>query len=176
MCCQQTPSPCFIAKQTGQLLTRHFTGIWLILNNGCLDWSVTVPPLKHCQTHAEKRWSKWIEGMQKDVECTFGIMKGRFRVLKNGICVRGPAATDNIWLPCCALHNFLLEEDGLDQPWEKPVSIETWLEPEFANHSDRDLVRIFGMEEVSDAHQELDATATGQQMPPWGMEEEDNKH
>ena len=110
------------------------------------------------------------------MECTFGILKGRFRVLKNGIRVRGPAATDNIWLTCCALHNFLLEEDGLDQPWEKPVSIETWLEPGFANHSDRDLLRMFGMEEVSDAHRELDATATGQQMPPWAVEGEDDNH
>jgi len=25
----------------------------------------------------EMRWSKWLESMRKDVECAFGILKGR---------------------------------------------------------------------------------------------------
>ena len=105
--------------------------------------------------------------MQEDVECTFGILRGRFRVLKNGIHARGPLATDNIWLTCCALHNFLLEEDGLDHPWDSPMTVKAWLQPEFARHSDTDLMRMFGIEEVCDGHRELDATAIGQQAPPW---------
>ena len=56
--------------------------------------------------------------MRKDVECTFGIMKGRFRILKTGIPLHGIEATDKIWHTCCALHNFLLEEDGLDVDWD----------------------------------------------------------
>ena len=61
-----------------------------------------------------------MESMQKDVECTFGILKGRFCLLKNGIRLRGLADTDNLlWLACCALLNFLLlEEDGLDCLWK----------------------------------------------------------
>lgn len=37
------------------------------------------------------RWSKCVESIRKDVECTFGILKGRFRILKEHIscvCVR----------------------------------------------------------------------------------------
>ena len=113
-------------------------------------------------------------GMRKDVECTFGILKGRFRVLKNGIRLRGPQATDNIWLTCCALHNFLLEQDGLDDPWDGPVAVEAWLEPGLADHSDADLRRIFGIEEVSNAHRELDTTAIGQQAPSWSCD--NNQH
>ena len=151
----------------GTIVDRKFSGVWLMCDNGYLDWSCMVPPLKHCRTYADKRWSKWLEGMRKDVECTFGILKGRFRVLKNGIRVRGPLATDNIWLTCCALHNFLLEEDGLDNPWDSPMAVEAWLEPEFADHSDTDLMRVFGIEEVCKGHRKLDATAIGQQAPPW---------
>jgi DDE superfamily endonuclease len=63
---------------------------------------------------ADQRLSEWIESFRKDAECTFGILKGRFRVLKTGIRLDGPEAADRVWLTCCALHNFLLEEDGLD--------------------------------------------------------------
>ncbi|KAL7544770.1 hypothetical protein ACHAWF_008135 [Thalassiosira exigua] len=55
--------------------------------------------------------------LQKDVECTFGILKVRFRVLKTEIPLHGVDVCDRIWLTCCALHNFLLEEDGLDERW-----------------------------------------------------------
>ena len=62
----------------------------------------------------EIRWSKWLESMQKDVECTFVVLKGRWRILKSGIHLQGIDAVDNIWLMCCALHNWLLEIDGLN--------------------------------------------------------------
>ena len=56
--------------------------------------------------------------MRKDVECTFGILKGRWRILKVGVSLygnkRGLDTVDNTWKTCCALHNMLLEEDGLD--------------------------------------------------------------
>jgi hypothetical protein len=55
--------------------------------------------------------------MRKDVECTFGIMKGRFRILKSGIRLKGQEAGDKIFLTCCALHNWLLHVDGLDKHW-----------------------------------------------------------
>jgi hypothetical protein len=45
----------------------------------------------------EIRWSKWLESMWKDVECTVGILKGRWRILKSGIWIQGVDAVDNIW-------------------------------------------------------------------------------
>jgi DDE superfamily endonuclease len=59
--------------------------------------------------------------MWKDVECTFGIMKGRFRILKTGIRLHRVEATDKIWMTCCALHNYLLDVDGLNEGWESGV-------------------------------------------------------
>ena len=56
--------------------------------------------------------------MRKDVECTFGILKGHFRILKSGITIHGIEATDQIWMTCWALHNFLVEENGLDGRWD----------------------------------------------------------
>ena len=31
--------------------------------------------------------------------------------------MHGIEVCDRVWLTCCALHNFLLEEDGLDGEW-----------------------------------------------------------
>ena len=102
--------------EDGSIVKKQFSGVWLMADNGHLGWSVTIPPFTSCKTHAQRRWSKWVESMRKDVECTFGILKGRFWQLKNGTRVRGAKAMDNMWMTCCALHNFFLEEDNLDCP------------------------------------------------------------
>jgi DDE superfamily endonuclease len=70
----------------------------------------------------EERFSEWIESFRKDAECVFGILKGRFRILKTGIRLDGPQAADRIWLTCCALHNWLLEADGLDD-WDGELGL-----------------------------------------------------
>lgn len=61
--------------------------------------------------------------MRKDVECTFGILKGRFRILKISIRVHGVEQCDSIFLTCCAIHNWLLEIDNRDGTWE---SLAAW--------------------------------------------------
>jgi DDE superfamily endonuclease len=100
------------------VVERKYRGAYLITDNGYLAWSCTIPPIKSSSSEAEIRFSQWIESLRKDVECTFGILKGRFRILKAGIRLHGVETADKIWLTCCALHNWLLEVDGLDQPWD----------------------------------------------------------
>ena len=53
----------------------------------------------------------------KDVECTFGIMKGRWRIFQSGVRIYAVDSVDHVWFTCCALHNWLLEVDGLTQKW-----------------------------------------------------------
>ncbi len=104
-------------NEEGDVFLRDYTGAYVIVDNGYLDWSVTVPPFSRTNNLREIRWSRWVESMRKDVECTFGILKGRWRVLKCGIRVHGVDKVDLIWLTCCALHNWLLEIDGLNEAW-----------------------------------------------------------
>ena len=80
-----------------------------MVDNGYLRWSTTIPPFKSAIDRDQLRWSEWLESMRKDVECTFGILKGRFRILKTGIRLHKIEAVDKILLTCCALHNLLLE-------------------------------------------------------------------
>ena len=62
--------------------------------------------------------------MRKDVECTqFGILKGKWRILKSGVCVYGVDKVDKIWLTCCALHNLLLDIDRLSNQWKDGVLV-----------------------------------------------------
>lgn len=106
----------------GTIVKVPYRGAWLIVDNGYLNWPTTVPPMKTTSLRSEIRFSKWLESVRKDVECTFGILKGRFRILKTGIRLGGQQAGDRIFLTCCALHNWLLEVDGLDKGWEEGVA------------------------------------------------------
>jgi hypothetical protein len=103
--------------EDNEVVKVKYRGAWLLVDNGYLNWGVTIPPMKETISRSEWRFSKWLESMRKDVECTFGIMKGRWRVLKAGIRVHGTIRADQIWKTCCALHNMLLESDGLNEQW-----------------------------------------------------------
>ena len=103
----------------GNVIGQNYEGVWLLVDNGYLNWPTTVPPFKRSTNRAEIRFSSWLESMRKDVECTFGILKGRWRILKTGIRLKGTDVADKIWKTCCALHNWLLEIDGLDKCWEQ---------------------------------------------------------
>ena len=76
---------------------------------------------KKTNLRKEIQFSQWLESMRKDVECVFGILKGIWRCLRNGIKLHGIDNCDKIWLTCCALHNMLLEVDGLAKRWEHGV-------------------------------------------------------
>ncbi len=101
--------------------TLELKGAYVIVDNGYLEWSTTVPPFKTSCNRSELRFSQWLESMRKDVECTFGILKGRWRILKTGIRLHNTEVCDNIWLTCCALHNMLLDVDGLNKAWKNGV-------------------------------------------------------
>ena len=43
-----------------------------------------------------------------------------------GICVYGVDKVDEIWLTCCALHNWLLNIDGISSQWKDGVLVSNW--------------------------------------------------
>jgi hypothetical protein len=116
----------FERNKSGEITSRKYQGVWVMSDNGYLNCSITMPPMKNAVDIRQLRWSQWLESMRKDVECTFGILKGRWRVLKAGIRVHGVRKADNIWHTCCALHNWLLEHDGLNVDWNSGVLTSDW--------------------------------------------------
>jgi hypothetical protein len=105
----------------GNVIEWTYCGAWHLVDNGYHNWGITIPPFKRSMDCAEICFFQWLESMCKDVECTFGILKGRWCILKAGIHVHGIDIADQIWLTCCALHNMLLDVDGLDEHWSAGI-------------------------------------------------------
>jgi hypothetical protein len=61
------------------------TDVYLITDNGYHNVSTMVAPLTLTfRIHtAEVFRSGWLESVRKDVECTFGILKKRFKIQRN---------------------------------------------------------------------------------------------
>ena len=109
------------AASTNDIEEVTIKGAYVIVDNGYLRWPTTIPPMKHTCNRSELRFSQWLESLRKDVECTFGILKGRWRILKTGIRCHNTEVSDNVWMTCCALHNILLDVDGLSHKWTEGV-------------------------------------------------------
>jgi len=107
--------------ENGDIRKVEYHGVWVLVDNGYLAWSVTIPPYKYTNHLSEIRWSQWLESMRKDVECTFGILKSRWTILDKGVQARKIENADQVWKTCCALHNMLLEIDGYDEIWEGAI-------------------------------------------------------
>ena len=58
-------------------------GGWIIVDGGMPQASVFINPMHERLSHDAIHWSEWLETIRKDVECTFGILKQRFRILLN---------------------------------------------------------------------------------------------
>ena len=72
--------------------------------------------------YRERQWSALMDSVRKDVECTFGILKVRFRVLKVPSMWKYRRTFDNVFFTCCWLHNMLhtsrAEGSKYDFLWE----------------------------------------------------------
>ena len=97
---------------TGEVELQKYRGVWIIVDNGYLVESITVPPTKTTRFIDEQKWSRRIESVRKDVERTFGILKGRFEILRTQSRVHKVECMDNVWMTCCALHNIIHDFDS----------------------------------------------------------------
>ena len=92
-------------------------GLWVSVDGGYLktpellvgDPNILELPMNH--------WSRYMEGQRKHVECAFGILKHRFRILKLPIVMHDFGEIDNMFFTCCILHNMCLDFDGTDDGW-----------------------------------------------------------
>jgi hypothetical protein len=86
-------------------------GMYLICDNGYLRWPTSICPyLGADNSTAEGYFSTNLESVRKDVECTFGILKKRWRVLNHGFKFCEMEKCEKIFTGCCVLHNFLLDQ------------------------------------------------------------------
>ncbi len=84
-------------------------------------------------------WTKsWIEfeknnywqiDEQRNNHRNNNLIQRRWRILKVGVRIHGVDGVDDVWLTCCALHNWLLDIDGLNGAWEHGVPMSNWEGP-----------------------------------------------
>jgi hypothetical protein len=96
-------------------------GLYLLADNGYHRWRVLMPPIKESSVPDEISYSEWVESVRKEIECTFGLLKKRFRFLKNPFLLQKQYEIDNMFRTCCILHNMLLEYDELDYKWDAVI-------------------------------------------------------
>ena len=56
-------------------------GAYLVADGGFLQLGSIIDPGHFLYTVKQIRWNKFLESIRKDVDCTFGILKIRFRIL-----------------------------------------------------------------------------------------------
>lgn len=96
-------------------------GVYLLVDGGYHKWRIMQCPIKHTPEVDQVRWSEFAESIRKDVECSFGILKKRFQILKIGINWQSKTNIDNAVFSCVILHNMLHEFDGYDERWENEI-------------------------------------------------------
>jgi hypothetical protein len=85
--------------------------VYFICDNGDLRWPTSICPYDRADSSTlEGHFSTNLEAVWKDVECTFGILKKRWRILNNGLEYRDIRVCEKIFVVCCCLHNFLLDQ------------------------------------------------------------------
>ncbi len=103
----------FTTKEEGRY-KQTWEGVYFLSDQGYSKQRAFMDPTSVCFSHAERLFSEWIEAVRKDVECFFGILKARFRFLKNAVRYGSLKAINDAFRTCCVLHNMLLEYN-LDQ-------------------------------------------------------------
>jgi hypothetical protein len=92
-------------------------GAYLISDNGYAKWRMLQAPIKSSSSLDELKWSTRLESVRKDVECFFGRLKIRFRILRSRILFHKQKCVDNVFVAACIMHNMLLHDDGLQAHW-----------------------------------------------------------
>mmetsp|Transcript_11662 Transcript_11662/g.48862 ORF Transcript_11662/g.48862 Transcript_11662/m.48862 type:complete len:334 (-) Transcript_11662:939-1940(-) len=114
-----------LSTKDGTVLTK---GAYLGVDNGYHHERRFVAPSKHerCGTWAYT-WSKWLESLRKKVECFFGRLKRKYRILSQGINMRQlgrktmqrsdgtvveVGSVEDIFKVCCCLDVMVQEDKG----------------------------------------------------------------
>ena len=95
---------------TSEGRVRKEQGAYLICDNGYHRWPISISPYASADcASVEGYFSTNLESVRKDVECTFGILKKRWRILDDGLNYRDINTCEKIFVTCCCLNNFLLD-------------------------------------------------------------------
>jgi len=96
-------------------------GAYLIIDPGYHKWAATQAASKISSDPDYVLWRTQMEAVRKDIECFFGRLKNRFRVLKTPLTFHKKRDIDNLVFTCIGLQNILHDwdkESGEITSWE----------------------------------------------------------
>jgi hypothetical protein len=112
----------------GSVIVCH--GGYLITDSGYLKQNCFVCPMSNRVDRQAVIFSEFLESSRKDVECAFGQLKQRFRMLKKPLEMDDLFEIDLLFKACFVLHNMILVYDHRDiEHWEVGVDWEV-LDPD----------------------------------------------
>jgi hypothetical protein len=86
-------------------------GVYFVCDGGYLRWPVLICPYQGASAASQGGYfSSNLESVRKDVECVFGILKKRWKILEYGIRFRDIKVVEKTFVVCCMLHNMMLSE------------------------------------------------------------------
>ena len=95
-------------------VTQRYKGCWILCDQGYLPWGAQICAFSSVVSGtAMGAWNSLVGSARKDVECAFGALKKRFRILRLPFLYRPTHKIGTIFRVCAILHNMLLEFDGL---------------------------------------------------------------
>ena len=90
--------------------TSFFTkGVYLIVNGGYLRWKCLQCGLKYWNDENYVMWRRRMKSVRKDIECYFGRLKQRFKVLWTPNLLTDKVKIDNMVFSIVAIQNMLLD-------------------------------------------------------------------
>ena len=84
-------------------------GAYLIVDGGYLRWKCLQCGLKHSSDEDYVLWRRKMESVRKDIECYFGRLKQRFKVLRMPNLLTDKVKIDNMMFSIVAIQNMLLD-------------------------------------------------------------------
>ena len=93
---------------------KMIKGAYLIIDGGYHPWEATQAASKICSDPNYALWRAQMEAVRKDIECYFGRLKSRFRMLKTPVSFHSKTDIDNAFFTCVGLQNML-------HGWDKEI-------------------------------------------------------
>ena len=89
--------------------TTRYKGCYVLCDGGYADWRNLLSGFSCVEPFSPRaNWSHRVGSVRKDSECTFGVLKARFRVLTSRIHRRNATDVGNLFKVCCCLHNMIM--------------------------------------------------------------------
>ena len=101
---------------------KYNMGYYLV-DGICSKWSTLVQTIHDPRGPKKKLFAMKQEACRKDVECTFGVLKSRFAIVKGPTRFWNKCVLHDIMPACIIMHNMIIEDER-----DLYADIENWME------------------------------------------------